>query len=202
VTTSTVYHRDWHTADEVSLGEEVVDVSEEKQTRLGRGYFLTTKARYEIDGAPLADHTNVMLRYDRDSAPPSSPAGAPAPHVRPELRLDVTRELCVQNVAATGDFFPGHYDSEYARAQGVADTYLNTMFFHGLVDQLARHRRPRRRLIRRDLAMLASAAVGDVLTAGAAPAQDGSVLVEAWTERALCARASVWFADRDFADGD
>jgi hypothetical protein len=40
------------------------------------------------------------------------------------------------DAAATRDFFPGHHDRDYARAQGVEDMYLNTMFFHGFIDRV------------------------------------------------------------------
>ena len=38
----------------------------------------------------------------------------------PEVVLPVTLRLCVHDAAATRDYFPGHHDRDYARAQGVA----------------------------------------------------------------------------------
>jgi acyl dehydratase len=210
VTTSTLFHREAHTGDVVTLDDEVVDVSARKTTRLGTGHFLTTRVRFTLDGEPLADHTNVMIRYDSDSPRAGRQDGGATPESTGEpgaadLTLPVTLELCVHNVAASGDFFPGHYDPAYARSQGVAGPYLNTMFFHGLADQLARRRDrsrhgPGRRLARRDLRMIASAVVGDLLEARTTAREDGAVDVEMRTARGPVARATVWFADKGTPD--
>ena len=192
VSTSTTFHREAFTGDEVTLLEEVVTVSPEKTTRLGTGHFLTTRVRFQVDGAPLADHTNVMFRYGSDSSRSDGPAAPiPAADGPPVLTLPVTRELCVHNVAATGDFFPGHYDETYARSQGATAPYLNTMFFHGLVDQLALRHTGRSAVSGRDLRMLAPCAVGDTIEARVGGGVDGGVEVEIRTARGPAATATV-----------
>lgn len=54
----------------------------------------------------------------------------------PEILLPVPYKKVILNVAATGDFFPGHCDPEYAREQGERTIYINTIFFQGFVDRV------------------------------------------------------------------
>jgi acyl dehydratase len=42
------------------------------------------------------------------------------------LKLDMTR-LCLQ-VSGTQDYYPVHHDRDFARAQGVPDSFVNTGF--------------------------------------------------------------------------
>lgn len=50
--------------DRYAVTEVVEDISEEKQTRAGRGHFLTMTADYRRqDGTLVARQRNVMLRY-------------------------------------------------------------------------------------------------------------------------------------------
>lgn len=43
----------------------------------------------------------------------------------------------ILDAAATNDYFPGHHDPEYARAQGQRNIYLNTMAIEGFIDRVA-----------------------------------------------------------------
>jgi acyl dehydratase len=56
--------------DRLNVEEELVDVSELKQTRLGDGHFVTTVATFRLgDGTPVARYTHVLFRYTpRDGA--------------------------------------------------------------------------------------------------------------------------------------
>jgi|FaiFalDrversion3_1042247.scaffolds.fasta_scaffold01096_3 acyl dehydratase len=54
----------------------------------------------------------------------------------PEINMFISYRKVIQNVVATRDFFPGHHNPEYARAQGVENIYLQTHFFLGIVDRL------------------------------------------------------------------
>ncbi|MEA3511426.1 MAG: hypothetical protein U9R51_08335, partial [Actinomycetota bacterium] len=72
------------------------------------------------------------------------------------------------DAATTRDFFPGHHDRDYARAQGARDVYLNTMFYHGFVDRVVTDwSGPDSVIVRRALRMLTPACAGDVLTTSA-----------------------------------
>ncbi len=51
--------------DHLSVVEELLDVSEEKHTSLGKGHFVTTQSTYRRqDGAVVAQMTNVLFRFD------------------------------------------------------------------------------------------------------------------------------------------
>jgi acyl dehydratase len=84
--------------------------------------------------------------------------------VLPVVTLPVTLSLGVLDAAATRDFFPGHHDRDYARAQNARDVYLNTMFFHGFVDRVGSDwLGPDAWLARRRLDMVAPVCVGDTI---------------------------------------
>lgn len=58
--------------DRLNVVEEVESISEEKQTQVGRGHFLTVVARFRRQSGELvAEQRNVMLRFwteDHDAA--------------------------------------------------------------------------------------------------------------------------------------
>lgn len=66
--TRTVFHAPMRLGDQLNMTERVESVSPEKATRLGRGHFVTTLARYRNQrGGLIAEHTNVLLRYESGS---------------------------------------------------------------------------------------------------------------------------------------
>ncbi len=54
----------------------------------------------------------------------------------PRLEMPITYKRIVLNAASTWDWFPGHHDPEYAKAQGQENIYASTIMFHGIVDRL------------------------------------------------------------------
>ena len=56
--------------------------------------------------------------------------------VLPPIELLVEYSRIILNVASTWDYFPGHHNPDYARAQGQPNIYVSTIFFHGFVDRL------------------------------------------------------------------
>lgn len=65
--TRTVYHAPMRVGDQLNMVERVESISPEKATRLGRGHFVTTLARYRDQrGRLLAEHTNILLRFDAE----------------------------------------------------------------------------------------------------------------------------------------
>lgn len=131
--------------DRLSFEEVVSDVTPEKATALGRGHFITTELVYRNARDTLvARHENVLFRYDaaaptdraREKATPQNAEAESGGEILPTVELPVTLRLCVHDASATHDYFPGHHDRDYARAQNARDTYLNTMFFHGFVDRV------------------------------------------------------------------
>lgn len=67
VTTDTEFHLAPRVGDVVNSVDEILDVSEQKRTRLGNGHFITSRTTYtRQDGALLAVNLNVLFRYDTD----------------------------------------------------------------------------------------------------------------------------------------
>ncbi|HTK62921.1 MAG TPA: hypothetical protein VL595_11105 [Pseudonocardia sp.] len=53
----------------------------------------------------------------------------------PPVSLPITHKRVCMNAASTWDWFPGHHEPDYARAQGQRNIYLSTLFYHGFVDR-------------------------------------------------------------------
>jgi acyl dehydratase len=54
----------------------------------------------------------------------------------PTVEEFVSYRRVIMTPGATGDYFPGHHDPEYARAQGQPTIYLNTMHIMGFIDRI------------------------------------------------------------------
>lgn len=187
--TRTAFHRPILVGDRLTVKESVLDVSGARTTALGEGHFVTTLAEYrDAQGRLASSHRNVLLRY---TAPPAAPAQAgptPAPgdakdperdgpgepfdgraragQRLPPISLDVTLETCVQDVAATRDFLPAHYDPAYAVASGAEAPFLNTMFNHGFLDRLCTDwAGPASRVLARDVRFVSPVLSGRAATA-------------------------------------
>lgn len=94
-------------------------------------------------------------------------AAVSAPSELPDLVDDpVTYERAIMNPGSTWDYFPGHFDPDYARAQGQPTIYLNTMHLAGFVDRAATQwAGPLSRVVRRSIALAGSVYAGDTMTA-------------------------------------
>lgn len=90
-----------------------------------------------------------------------------APGELPDVVDDpLTYERVIMNPASTWDFFPGHFDTEYARAQGQPGIYVNTMHLAGFVDRAATEwAGPLSRVVRRSISLTQSVYAGDTVTA-------------------------------------
>jgi len=76
---------------------------------------------------PMIDGIDYSQRYFEDVHP-----GDELPRVE-DL---ITYRRVIMNPATTWDYFPGHHDPAYARAQGQPTIYVNTMHFLGFIDRL------------------------------------------------------------------
>ena len=118
----------------------------------------------------------------------------------PAIELLVEYSRIILNAASTWDYFPGHHNPDYARAQGQPDIYASTIFFHGFIDRLITDwGGPSSFICRRRMRMIASVHPGDTLSA------EGRVLrcyredqlglidleITLSTARGLCVPASV-----------
>lgn len=76
----------------------------------------------------------------------------------------VTYRRVIMNPAATWDFYPGHHDPEYARAQGQPTIFVNTMHLMGFVDRLVTDwGGPRTFVVRRRVSLSRSVYAGDTM---------------------------------------
>ena len=82
----------------------------------------------------------------------------------PKVTMQVPFARVILNAAATNDYFPGHHDPEYARAQGQRNIYLNTMAIEGFIDRVATDwAGPRTFIRKRQMQMRASIYAGDTM---------------------------------------
>jgi acyl dehydratase len=210
VSTDTRFFVPMRVGDRLTFSERVESISTERRTTLGVGHFVTTRSECRNqDGTLVATNDNALFRYSiYDEEPPARQATrAPASPVEaievlPEARIPVTVTRCVLDAAATRDFFPGHHDQTYAREQGARNVYLNTMFFHGFVDRVAKAwAGPDAWLARRQLQMIAPVCAGDTLrTDGRVVSVDdglqsrqATLAIDCYTEHGLAARSTLVF---------
>jgi acyl dehydratase len=83
----------------------------------------------------------------------------------PRLVDEITYRRVIMNPGATGDYFPGHYDPDYARRQGQPTIYANSLHVFGMLDRaLSDWAGPRSFLVRRDVRLESSMYAGDAVT--------------------------------------
>ena len=82
----------------------------------------------------------------------------------PEVVDPISYERVVMNAGATWDYFPGHFDPEYAQRQGHPTIFVNTMHLAGFVDRVATDwAGPYSRVARRKIALAGSIYAGDTM---------------------------------------
>lgn len=82
----------------------------------------------------------------------------------PEVVDHISYQRVVENAGATWDYFPGHFDPDYARAQGNPTIYVNTMHLAGFADRVATEwAGPRSRVVRRAIRLAGPIYAGDTM---------------------------------------
>jgi acyl dehydratase len=82
----------------------------------------------------------------------------------PTVHLDITLRRLFVNAAASWDTFPGHFDRDYARANGHPDVFANTSLLLAFADRVVTDwAGPRTRIVRRRLTMGRPVHPGDQL---------------------------------------
>jgi acyl dehydratase len=103
----------------------------------------------------MTDVVDMPQRYAEDVE-----VGAALPTVEDEI----TYRRVIMNPATTWDYFPGHHDPAYARAQGQPTIYVNTMHFLGFIDRMVSEwAGPRSFLVRRKVSTHLSIYAGDTM---------------------------------------
>jgi len=82
----------------------------------------------------------------------------------PEVIDHISYQRVVENAGATWDYFPGHFDPEYAQSQGNPTIYVNTMHLAGFADRVATDwAGPGCRVVRRSMRLAGSIHAGDTM---------------------------------------
>jgi acyl dehydratase len=83
----------------------------------------------------------------------------------PVLVDEITLRRVIMNPGATGDYFPGHYDRDYAQRQGQPTIYANSLHLFGLLDRaVTEWAGPGSFLARRNVRLVSSLYAGDTVT--------------------------------------
>ncbi|HEY1838837.1 MAG TPA: MaoC family dehydratase [Mycobacterium sp.] len=82
----------------------------------------------------------------------------------PEVRDEISYQRVVMNSGSTWDYFPGHFDPNYAEKQGHPTIFVNTMHLAGFADRIATDwAGPRSRVVRRKMRLAGSIYAGDTM---------------------------------------
>jgi acyl dehydratase len=81
-----------------------------------------------------------------------------------EVTDEIDYQRVVMNPGATWDYFPGHYDPDYAQRHGHPTIFVNTMHTAGFVDRIVTDwAGPYSRVVRRKVTLLGSIYAGDTM---------------------------------------
>ncbi|KAA8969561.1 MaoC/PaaZ C-terminal domain-containing protein [Mycobacterium sp.] len=82
----------------------------------------------------------------------------------PEVIDEIDYQRVVMNSGATWDYFPGHFDPDFARRQGHPTIFVNTMHLAGFADRVATGwAGPTSRVVRRKMTLAGSVYAGDTM---------------------------------------
>jgi acyl dehydratase len=150
------YERYLRLGDLVHGVGEVEEVSDEKQTGLGVGHFVTTRTTYTTQTGELVGRMRFrILKFKpgtgraggaAPAAPPRAlPARAPrrettlrASEVRlgdvlPACPVPITTTLIIAGAIASRDYQDVHHDRDLAKQRGSPDIFMNILTTSGLV---------------------------------------------------------------------
>jgi acyl dehydratase len=145
--------------DHVRGTPELVDVSEEKQTALGRGHFVTSRTSYRMQhGDEVGRMFFRLLKFrpgtGRSASDGATGAAAPAGELPPRLprrestlrfaevregdalapcSVPITTTLIVAAAIASRDYQDVHHDKDAAIRRGTPDIFMNILTSSGLV---------------------------------------------------------------------
>jgi acyl dehydratase len=188
--------------DQLVAEDAYIDVSEEKQTQLGPGYFLTSRTTYSTtSGTTIGTLTTVVFHFVPKPAaalgPPLVPQALdrPAPAASVPLRVGqhcgpvtvpVTPTQIIAGALATRDFYPVHHDRDFARAYGNADFLMNSLTTNGLLARIVAEWTDQAPLLRLRTKIVAPAYAHDVLTFTGEIVEMGDGWAEVRVRAALC----------------
>ena len=134
------------------------DVSEEKQTALGRGHFVTSRIRYLAGDDDVGSVLFRVLKFAPGTGKVSSGAAASeeavtaaerweyaqttraigdvdVEHALPPLPIPLTATLIIGGALMSLDYFDAHHDRDMAIERGSKDIFMNIHTALGLVER-------------------------------------------------------------------
>ncbi len=140
---------------------ELEDVSEEKQTGLGTGHFVTSRLRYFAGDDQVGSVLFRILKFRPGTGRSSTGGARPGPataaagvtdpgparaagatrspadltdgQALPDVEIPITTTLIVAGALMTLDYFDAHHDREMAIRRGSKDVFMNIHTTAGLV---------------------------------------------------------------------
>lgn len=182
------------------------DISEQKQTPLGVGYFATELHEFVNADGGLLGQLRIRCLFFRPGPPPSPrpksegatpPAMAPARPVDTLAPLDiaVNATTVIAGALAFNDFELVHHDRDLARSQGLPDIIMNSATSLGLVYRyLTETAAPDQQLTRIAMKLGTPCVPGDRLSFSGHQGADRALDIRAMTGRGEHLRATASFA--------
>ncbi|GFG51339.1 hypothetical protein CQY20_26275 [Mycolicibacterium agri] len=110
---------------------------------------------------------------------------------------EISYQRVVMNPGATWDYFPGHYDPEYATSHGHPTIFLNTMHIAGFIDRIATEwAGPHSRVVRRKMSIHQSIYADDSMVGRGSVVNKRRVITDGATKLLVDLQISV-FNQRD-----
>jgi hypothetical protein len=151
------YGRYLRLGDVVHSTIELEDISDEKQTGLGTGHFVTSRYRYLVGDEQVGAVLFRVLKFRPGTGRAAGPGGAAPPpsgpvetptstHTRsigevhegdqmPAVPIPITTTLVVAGALMTLDYFDGHHDRDMAVQRGSKDVFMNIHTSAGLIER-------------------------------------------------------------------
>jgi acyl dehydratase len=182
------------------------DISQEKQTPLGAGYFATELHEFLGESAEILGQLRIRCLFFKPGAPPVSkpdsggmkpPMAASAPEGLALAKLDipVSATTIIAGALAFNDFELVHHDRDLARAQGLPDIIMNSATSIGLVYRYLTETAPANgHLTAISMKLGAPCVPGDTLCFSGRQSTDSSFEIRATTSRGEHLKATARFS--------
>lgn len=189
------------------------DISEEKQTPLGAGYFATELHEFLSEKSGLLGQlrirclffkpgASVASRSGSAGAKPATTAAAPGGVEIAPLDVPVSATSVISGALAFNDFELVHHDRDVAQSQGLPDIIMNSATSLGLVYRYATETAPPGRKLARIAMRIGTPCVpGDMLSFSGRKSAELDLEIRAITGRGEHLRATAGFSVGAAADG-
>jgi acyl dehydratase len=135
------YHRYLRHGEHLTVQRALAEVSGPKQTRLGEGWFLTTRETWYAAAEPVAEMLFRVLKFAPqpagadDRRPEFADISSEQQTQLPRMTISATPTFIIASAMATRDFEDVHHDRDSAIRRGSRDIFLNILTDLGLVER-------------------------------------------------------------------